>query len=192
VLIYLPPVTALVVSIMLWVAIGFISGYCAHRLPLDRIDHDTWLTRPREFEDEGRFYERHLRIRLWKDKVPEKGDMFKGGYSKRELPGSSDHDLERFAAETRRAEVVHWLNAGSGPFFVLWCGPVLAFFMLVVGAFHLPFVMIQRYNRARIDRTLARRRVRRGWPTGSSRQLPAYGSPADSPPPDPTSPPAPA
>jgi glycosyl-4,4'-diaponeurosporenoate acyltransferase len=62
-------------------------------------------------------------------------------------------------AETRRAETVHWLNLSAGPLFLIWCRPLLGAFMIVFGVVaHLPFVMVQRYNRERLGRLLRRRR----------------------------------
>lgn len=157
-LIDLPLGRAIVVSCLAWVLIGLLTGFFVHRLPLSYLSRDTWLTRPRRFEEGGRFYERRLHIRVWKDKLPEKGDLFRGGFSKRHIRSRSDGFLERFAAETRRAERVHWMNAVSGPVFLIWCPPSLGLVMIVFGwVAHLPFIAIQRYNRARITRTLARR-----------------------------------
>lgn len=154
---------AIIVSSLAWVLIGLLTGSFVHRLSLRRLDHDWWLTRPRRFEDGGRFYERRLRIRRWKDRLPEKGDLFRGGFSKRHIRSRSDGFLRRFVAETRRAELVHWMNAGSGPLFLLWSPLDLGIVMVVFGwAAHLPFICIQRYNRARLVRTLARRAARRG------------------------------
>ena len=161
-----------------WFAIGVVTGYAGHRLPLTAIDHDTWLTRLRSFEDEGRAYDRLLRIRRWKDLLPEAGAAFRGGVSKSQLPGRGRQDLERFAAETRRAEYVHWANAAAGPLFwifqPLWVAGIMTAFGMAV---HLPFVAIQRYNRARIMRTLARRQGPSGAgglasPNAGGNQLP--------------------
>lgn len=152
---------AIAVSCVAWAVIGVISGYGLHRVAVTRFDHDTWLTRLRPFEDDGAWYQRHLRIRAWKDRLPEKGDLFRGGFSKRHLPGRSSEQLRRFVAETRRAETVHWVNLGSGPLFLLWCPPLLGAVMVVFGVVaHLPFVLVQRYNRGRLERVLRRREHR--------------------------------
>ncbi|MGI9578726.1 MAG: hypothetical protein ACR2OH_11035 [Microthrixaceae bacterium] len=144
-----------------WIAIGIGTGWVGNRVNLDRLDHDTWLTRARAFEDGGRFYDRTLRIRLWKDRLPERGDTFRDGFSKSHLTGRSEAHLERFIAETRRAEYVHWANVAASVVFAVflprWIVVVMVPFGLVV---HLPFVAIQRYNRARLQRTVARRRLR--------------------------------
>lgn len=151
-----------------WFAIGLATGAFVHLLSLRWLQRDTWLTRLRPFEADGRLYERRFAIRRWKDRLPEAGDMFRGGFSKRHLRSRSEEHLVRFAAETRRAEYVHWTNALAGIAFLfflpLWAGLVMVAFGLVV---HLPFVAIQRYNRARLLRTLARRHV--AVPPGDAR-----------------------
>lgn len=157
----LSPGAAVVASSVAWAVIGVVSGFVMSRVPVARLDHDTWLTRPRRFEDGGRFYERRLRVRLWKERLPELGDLFPGGRSKSRLGGTSDEALRRYAVETRRAEIVHWINAAAGPFFLLWCPPGIGAVMIVFGLVaHLPFVIIQRSNRAQIERVLASRRER--------------------------------
>lgn len=156
-LIRLSPGAAVLVSCVAWAAIGLTTGLVAHRLPTRRLDHDSWLTRPRAVERGGRLYER-LGIRRWKDRLPEQGALFRGGFSKRGLRDRSADHLERFVVETRRAEVVHWANAAAGPVFWVWCPPGLGAVMVVFGVtVHLPFVCIQRYNRFRLQRVLARR-----------------------------------
>jgi len=67
-------------------------------------------------------------------------------------------DLARFVAETRRAEYGHWLAIACTPVFALWNPPVglalMAAYSLLV---NVPFIAIQRYNRPRAQRILARR-----------------------------------
>lgn len=140
-----------------WTAWSAAVGYACHRIPAERLAADTWLTRLRPFERDGRVYER-LGIRRWKDRLPEAGDLFPGGVSKRRLPGRDADGLRRFAAETRRAELVHWLVPAITPVFALFNPPPLTAAMVVyAGAANLPFVAVQRYNRARVQRVLAAR-----------------------------------
>lgn len=78
-----------------------------------------------------------------------------------QLADRSTANLERFVAGTRRAETVHWCNLGAGPFFLIWCPVPLGLVMVAFGVVvHLPFIAIQRYNRARLLALLARRRAR--------------------------------
>lgn len=159
----LQPGPAVVVSVVVWTAFGVVTGFVASRLPRGAVDHDTWLTRIRSFEDDGRWYQHHLRINRWKPLLPEAGGLFPGGTSKRHLGGTGDDALAAFAAETRRAELVHWANLVAGPSFLIWCPPAIGASMVAFGVVvHLPFVCIQRSNRGRITAVLRRRGLRVG------------------------------
>ena len=148
--------TDVLVDIGAWALIHSATGYAAHRLPVHHLQTDGWLLRLRGFEDDGRLYER-VAIRRWKDALPEAGSLFAGGVSKRRLPSPDPAGLQRFAAETRRAELGHWWAMAGGPVFVLWNPPSIAVAMVAYGVLvNAPFIAIQRYNRARVSRVLAR------------------------------------
>ena len=145
----------LVADIAAWGTISASMGYLAHRLPRARLDHDTALTRLRPVEAGGRVYERRLHIARWKDRLPEAGAFFPGGFSKRAV---TRHDLDRYLPETRRAELTHWWIMFATPLFLLW-NPWWIWLLMVVYAVtaNLPCLVIQRYNRARVLRILERR-----------------------------------
>ncbi len=144
-----------------WGVLSFAVGYAMHQRPAGAFAADGVLTRLRPFEADGRWYERRLRIGTWKRRIPEAGDFFEGGFSKATLPSREAEHLERYVAETRRAEVTHWALVGSAPLFLLWNPPALAAAQLGYAvAANLPCIAIQRYNRARLLRLLARRRRR--------------------------------
>jgi glycosyl-4,4'-diaponeurosporenoate acyltransferase len=153
---------------LVWLAFGLASGWIIHRWPLRAFTQDGPVTRLRRWEREGAVY-RRIGVHRWKDLLPEAGDFFPGGVSKRRLPDASPATLGRFEAETRRAEHVHWINAWFGPTFFLWTPWQVGMTMTAFGfGAHLPFVIIQRYNRGRVQRVrrrsdLARRR--KGSPT---------------------------
>jgi glycosyl-4,4'-diaponeurosporenoate acyltransferase len=154
----MPQTTTIVVDVVAWGVFHAVTGLAAHRLDDRRLDHDGWLLRPRGFETGGGWYRRRLRVNRWKDKVPEAGDLFRGGLSKRHLPSRDAAGLERFVRETRRAELGHWWALCCGPLFVLWNPPLAAGLLVAYGvAVNLPFIAIQRYNRFRIQALLERR-----------------------------------
>ena len=141
----------IVVDIVAWGVFHSATGYAAHRLDEGRLSRDGWLLRPRRFEAGGRWYRRRLGIHRWKDKVPEAGDLFRGGMSKRQLPGRDVASLQLFVRETRRAELAHWWAMWCGPLFVLWNPPLAAGLLVTYGVLvNLPFIAIQRYNRFRL------------------------------------------
>jgi glycosyl-4,4'-diaponeurosporenoate acyltransferase len=168
--IHLSNAATLVLDIVAWALVHAGTGYAVHRIHADSplIARDQWWSRLRRFErDGGRFYQRVLRIKRWKDRVPEAGALFAGGVSKRRLRTRTTPGLRHFATETRRAELGHWLAAAAGPFFLLW-NPWWAA-VIIVGyglAANLPFIAIQRYNRARVARVLERPRAGRPRASG--------------------------
>jgi glycosyl-4,4'-diaponeurosporenoate acyltransferase len=140
-----------------WAAWSALSGYAAHRVSDARLSHDNRLFRVRRFEAGGRFYERVMRIKQWKDLLPDAGALFQGGVSKQDLVGRDREHLERFAVETRRAELTHWLILAAAPWFLLWNPWWLGLAMVGYGIVaNVPCVAIQRYNRARLLRIIRR------------------------------------
>ncbi|MGH9070330.1 MAG: hypothetical protein ACRDX8_03960 [Acidimicrobiales bacterium] len=146
-----------VADFVAWGAIQVGLGYLTHRLPERYFAGDAWLWRERGFEDGGRLYVRWLAIRRWKHLLPDAGTVFAGGFARRRLKSRDAGYLTRFAAETRRAELNHWLAFACVPFFALWnppvaMGPILAYGIVA----NLPCVLAQRYNRIRLVRALGR------------------------------------
>ncbi len=156
-LIHLSNAWTVVVDVIAWGLVHALTGYFVHRLPARRFRRDAWLFQSRRIERSGRLYTHVLRIRRWKDRLPEAGALFAGGVSKRHLPATDRAGLEQFAIETRRAELGHWLAAAAGPLFVLWNPPAVAIVMVAYGVVvNAPFIAIQRYNRLRVARVSAR------------------------------------
>ena len=140
-----------------WASWSAVCGYVAHRIPRARLSRDRGLFRIRRFEAGGRFYDRWLRIKRWKDRLPEAGALFRGGFSKRRVTMTDREYLERFAAETRRAELTHWLILAATPWFFLWNPWWLGLVMVGYGIIaNVPCLAIQRYNRARLLRMILR------------------------------------
>jgi glycosyl-4,4'-diaponeurosporenoate acyltransferase len=144
-----------------WAVWGTAVGYAAHRLPRATVARDSWLTRPRPWERDGRWYER-IGVRRWKRLLPDAGTVFRGGVSKRRLVGADVDSLRRLAEETRRAELVHWTVPALAPLFALWNPALLTLAMIVYAVLaNAPCLIVQRYNRARLVRVIGRSRLRK-------------------------------
>jgi glycosyl-4,4'-diaponeurosporenoate acyltransferase len=147
-----PAVVALALNVGVWLGWSVTAGYLGHRLLVERLARDGLVTRLRRFEASGRWYERRLAIRRWKDRLPEAGAFFGGGFSKRRIKRG---ELARFVVETRRAEVVHWWIMAIWPLFAIWNPPWAVGVMLAYAvAANVPCIVVQRYNRARLLRIL--------------------------------------
>lgn len=156
----MPTLLRVLLIALTWIAIHIGSGYIAHHIPLVWFMQERALFRTRRFEAEGRLYKRVFRVHRWKDSLPEAGAAFEGGFAKRSLSGIDAGYLNRFVAETRRAELTHWLPLLFSLTFFLW-NPVYIAAWMPVYAFlsNAPFIMVQRSNRPRLQRAAQRKRV---------------------------------
>ena len=141
-----------------WAVWGVVTGRVLHRTAADRLDRETWLSRPRSWERNGRVYRRILRVHRWQRRLPEAGALFGGGVDKRRVGGRSTRALRTYARETRRAEYVHWLGLVVTPLFALWNpAGLLAVMAVYAGVANLPCIVSLRSNRLRVLGVLARR-----------------------------------
>lgn len=144
-----------------WVVFQIGSGLIAHHLPVSIFDRETKASRVHAFEAESRFYRRYFLIQRWKHLLPEAGALFAGGFAKNSVPPCALRDeefLERFVAETRRAELTHWLPILLSATFFLWNPLEIAVWMPVYAMItNVPFIMVQRANRPRLQRLAEKR-----------------------------------
>lgn len=112
----------------------------------------------RPFEDRGRFYQRVFGIRRWKDRLPDGASWLSGGFAKARLVQHNAAYLERFIRETWRGELCHWCALAFVPLFLLW-NPWWGDLIIVTYAIaaNLPCILVQRYNRARMQACLTNR-----------------------------------
>ncbi|MGU3472775.1 glycosyl-4,4'-diaponeurosporenoate acyltransferase [Paenibacillus sp. D51F] len=130
----------------------------ALRRPWQRYDKDAGVTRLLPFEKDGRWYERKLGIHKWKDRLPDGGGWIRSGFAKKRLLSADPDYLRRFAAETRRGELTHWLMILPLPLFAVWNnGLGMAIMAAYALAANLPCILVQRYNRARLLKVMSRR-----------------------------------
>ena len=147
----------LLTSGLLWLIGSLLIGGLANRLPAAALARDGVLTRPRPWGESTDGYERRLGIRFWKNRLPDAGNALPGGVTKAQLVTRDRQALERLVAETRRAELVHlalwplWLVT------LLWLPPTgVLINLLFATLFNLPCLLLQRYNRRRLQRVVAR------------------------------------
>ena len=147
---------SILISAVVWPAWGFLTGWWYRRKSSSVISRDRWHLRTGAFESDGQWYNTRLRIRTWKDHLPETGGWF--GLSKRQLPGMSSDELERFALECRRGEMTHWAVLFATPAFAVWNSGLALVLVGVTGLVaSVPFIAVLRYNRLRIERIIDRR-----------------------------------
>jgi len=140
-------------------------------LPPRFFSPNRWLFRTRDWEHDGDVY-RVLRIDRWKDRLPSLVTWQR--FSKKRLTQASRRYLNRFVIETCRAESNHVRAIASVVLMRLWTPFDLWMTCLVIAlAGNVPFILIQRYNRPRLLRILARmeRRELAGAPEDGESEL---------------------
>ncbi len=144
---------AMAITVLYWAFISFVVGYVASKISLGRLCLWERSYRILPFERRGVVYEKYLFIRKWKRYLPEAGDMFKGGVSKRSLSFGTDNATVRFYLETKRAEFTHrYLVVFQLLPVVVWFGVFREVVVVYAVLANTPCLIAQRYNRARLER----------------------------------------
>ena len=145
-----------VIDIVVVVGISVGVGAWAPRWPDSWLGHDTFPLTRMPWET-PRFF-RRLGVPRLARRLPELGATF-GGASKSSLPGTGHPDLARYLLEVRRAEWVHWISI-AGSLLLVAINPwwLALAFVVAVTLGNLPFVLVLRNNRFRIQRILEGRR----------------------------------
>lgn len=160
-LIELSPLPLVIVNVLAWLAIHLGVAWGVTQLRAERFRRDGWLFRERGVEAGGALYDRLFRVSRWKRWLPDGAALFKRGFRKKRLVSREPAYLERFARETCRGELAHWLTFAAAPLFFLWNPTGAGLAMLGYGALaSLPFVIAQRFNRFRLERMLSARPAR--------------------------------
>jgi glycosyl-4,4'-diaponeurosporenoate acyltransferase len=142
---------------ILWAIFQTASAVICLRISDSRFSPESFLFRPRRWERGGLFYERVFKVRRWKRFLPDGGAIVKGGYEKKHLGKPTENNLERFAIETSRGELTHWLAILPFWVFGFFAQPIVILYMFIYAlAVNAPCIITQRYNRPRIIRLLKR------------------------------------
>ena len=136
----------------LYLAVIGLASSAAALLPRRWFHADRFPFRPQRWEHEGKIYEK-LAVQRWKDKLPDMSRFLPWLTQKQVSASISAAQAERLVQETSVAELVQdilailtfgcvWIWPGWG----LW----LSIAYVLIG--HLPYIVIQRYNRPRLAR----------------------------------------
>lgn len=137
-------------------AIGIASHFIGNALPRRWFRWERFPYRSFSWEREGQIY-KAIRIQDWKDKVPDMSKLCSGMVRKEVRGRPTAGSTERLIAESCVAEAVHFaLLFASLPVTVIWngAGGWIVYCLCILG--NLPFMLIQRYNRPRLCKLLAR------------------------------------
>lgn len=105
------------------------------------------------WEKDGRIWQKYFYVKKWKEFMPDGASIFRVGYRKKRLPKKAKNQLSKFILETKRAELTHWTLLIPVPFFFIWNSFPAAWINVMYAVLvNVPFIIIQRYNRPRLQR----------------------------------------
>jgi glycosyl-4,4'-diaponeurosporenoate acyltransferase len=155
----LPPGWAILLNAGAWLVIQLGVAAFSSRVPLAWFNPRGRLFRTRTWEQDGRMYDRILRVHAWKRALPDGAALFRSGFRKRRMTGRSPSYCAQFVLETCRAELSHWLALALLPLFFIWNPWQIALLMIPYAiSTNVPCIVAQRYNRPRLS-ALSNRQV---------------------------------
>jgi glycosyl-4,4'-diaponeurosporenoate acyltransferase len=147
----------LISSAAFWVGSALLVGLLANQVPPRWLSSGALGPAPASARERSRAAPGAPGIRIWKRWIPDAGGALPGGVPKASLVRRDPAALRRLVVETRRAELVHWLLWPAGLLTALWLPPAAVLVNVVFATlFNLPCVLLQRFNRGRLRRCLAR------------------------------------
>ena len=137
-------------SVRLWILLVFTqlaASLVSDHLPYSQLSTLKVALHLHQWEQEGYLYQHLFHIRIWKDWVPVLGDHFQKDHLNKNDPAY----LQQFILESVRAETCHLLS-------LLFALPLIrqapAWAIIYMILINTPCVLIQRYNRPRLEKLL--------------------------------------
>lgn len=146
---------------LIYIAVlGVLSHFIGEALPRRWFCPDKAPYAPWKWEDGGRIYNK-LRVHKWKDKLPDMSKIAPDMVRKSISLTDGSAAAARVAVETCVAEVVHWaLMLLSGGIYWIYSTGTGMILTIIYALSHLPFIIIQRYNRPTLSRLAKRLKER--------------------------------
>lgn len=113
-------------------------------------DHLFQRPLPCSCKPNGFYYKHLLRVRQWKNLLPDAAPWFRG-FAKGKLQSTEPTYLRTFINETRRGEFSHWLQMVCIAFFIIWTPNPWSLIILIYAILsNAPCIINLRYTRLRI------------------------------------------
>ena len=148
-------------SILFLVAVMFLAHPVGEAVQRRWVHPNHFPFRSFQWEQDGKIYNAFA-ISKWKDKMPDMSKILPDMQPKR-ISNASLQEIETLLRETCIAESVHWVEIflGGG---CLAISPGIGGLIWAIWAFfgNLPFILIQRYNRPRLQKLHRRLAIRQG------------------------------
>lgn len=135
--------------------VGIPAFFLGEKLPRSMFDPDRFPYKSFKWENGGRIYEK-IGIQVWKTHVPDMSKSIRRTFAKQGNMMRDPQHLRRLVKETCSAEFVHWVLIVLSPVFPILMEEAGLFSMVIYVLGNLAFVIIQRYNRPRVQQIIQR------------------------------------
>lgn len=139
------------------VCIGILSFVAGRLLPKKWFNPQAFPYHTFPFEKDGSIY-RKIGIHKWQHRIPDMSRILPGLMPRKAIPGKpTAAELDTMIKETCVAECIHGILCLAGfACLRLWSGIGGIIVALLYALGNLPFILVQRYNRPRLQRLRSR------------------------------------
>lgn len=155
---FLTPAQTFLMDVVSWIFFHLSIGFLSTKIPHAWMNPNLRFFMSYAWEKNGEIYEKLFHVRAWKDLVPDGSRMYRGSFSIKHLPTNDPKFLIFWLKESIRAELCHWAMIVPGFLFFLWNDIFVGWLMVLYAILNnlVPIIM-QRFNRPRMRRLIARR-----------------------------------
>ena len=161
-IIFLPDELTIALCFLLWPLLQVIAALICLKIPDSFYSSRFFLFQIFRFENDGLIYDKIFHVSKWKHLLPDGGVVLnKKGFKKKHLINFSEDTFKQFCIESSRGELTHWL--AILPFWIFgFIAPArVIWYMLIYAIFiNFPCIVVQRYNRPRVQKLLNRMKCR--------------------------------
>lgn len=143
------------VNIIIYFLVSVLCIFLTSKLPMGKQILSKWFFKEMVWEDGGAIYQRLFKIRNWKKIIVDSSDLISTIFSRKAISSLEKDNLHGYLIKSCRSELTHWFSILASFLFVLWCSfPQAATIILIAFIINLPFVIVQRYKRSKINTAL--------------------------------------
>ncbi|AYU54168.1 glycosyl-4,4'-diaponeurosporenoate acyltransferase [Staphylococcus debuckii] len=138
---------------LFWFVVHMVISTLGTRIPSSFFIRYTNLFKSWPFEEEGRFWQKYFKVKVWKQHLPNGQSFNPAVRSHTTVAKSASYtELHQFIIETRRAELIHALSILPAFIFLPTSKPIKYINLTYAFAANLPCWIAQRYNRPNLER----------------------------------------
>lgn len=137
-----------------WFSIQMTLAHFGTKIPNSFFEKNGHIFRIYSWENNGKFWNRILKVNQWKYLIPEGSKLNSHIYNKNSIEDLNIETLKQVDIEMKRAELIHWLSIIPVIIFVKSSRYIQIINLIYVLFSHIPVILVQRYNRPRLEKLI--------------------------------------